>query len=62
MNDYELNRRCGTEISNFRLALGQLKELIPTINSESEASASEFSEHIKNTEKIHRQLEMMGCV
>ncbi|MCK5023450.1 MAG: hypothetical protein KAS04_04730 [Candidatus Aenigmarchaeota archaeon] len=62
LNDYELNKRCGTEISNFRHALGQLKESIPNLNSESESSAAEFSEYIKNTEKIHRQLEMLGCV
>jgi hypothetical protein len=61
MNDYNLQRRCGSEIPAFTYKLNKIKEIIPLIDSENEESAKKFAGYVAESVSIYRELEMMGC-
>ncbi len=60
--DVNMQRRCGTELSEFAGILGFIKEeLIPKLDSAEEDDLGEFNQYLMESSEIYKELDRAGC-
>lgn len=61
IGDYNINNRCGQELSVFASTLTLLKELIEKTESFDEVTAKEFNYYMRLSSSNYKTLESLGC-